>query len=364
MLLRPLADDGRTGINGAAIEQDIFGRSTSLYLQQAFFSGHYGVFERIATWVHLSWFYVLPLVTVLVVLRYREEFLSYLSWHSCALYLALFAFFIAPMQPPWMADGSVTRILTLRVDGFVEIDTNPMAAMPSLHVGLPLVLAVWAKSRGHRLLARVLFLYSAAIGLSVVFLGEHYLLDVAGAGVLALAVASVQKVFVVQRIPRFRSFPAIGAAQSGQNLIEFALLAPLLIGLIAGIVVFGIALNTRSSLQQAVREAARQRAVGVAETDALNIGAGNAPDVLAAGDLRFCYPPDADGTRGQTGDPVKAYIFKDGAVGYPYTIVSSTGILKAANVGNLTVRMKPSATTRLEKTAGAPAALPTCPAGS
>ena len=147
------------------------------------------------------------------------------------------------------------------------------------------------------------------------------------------------------------------ASERGQNLIEFAMLTPFVIVLIAAIVIFGLALNTRSSLQQGVREAARQIAVGVPVPTAQALAAGNAPDVLTPADVLVCYP-DNNGSKGQTGDPVRVYIYKDGAEGYPYTLVPATGIFSALGASSLTVRMSPRATARLEKSVTSPVDCP------
>ncbi|PSR20662.1 MAG: hypothetical protein C7B47_17840, partial [Sulfobacillus thermosulfidooxidans] len=51
-------------------------------------------------------------------------------------------------------------------------------------------------------------------------------------------------------------------ARSGQALIEFVLVAPLLFFLILGILVFGLYLNAVTTVQQAVRVGTRAAAVG------------------------------------------------------------------------------------------------------
>jgi Flp pilus assembly protein TadG len=132
-------------------------------------------------------------------------------------------------------------------------------------------------------------------------------------------------------------------SQRGQNLIEFAMLAPFILMLIAIIVVIGLALNTRSSLQQAVREGARQMAVLGADPGAVPtaraLAAGNAPDVLVPGDVKVCLPA---GSTGQVGESVQVSVSKS------VTLVSAAGILKALGMPSLSVIMNPKATARLE----------------
>jgi TadE-like protein len=146
--------------------------------------------------------------------------------------------------------------------------------------------------------------------------------------------------------------------ERAQALIEFALLSPLAIMFIAAIVVFGLALNTRSSLQQAVREGARQASVGATLAQVQDLAAGNAPDALVPADVLVCHPVGTSGTQGQIGDPVRVYIYKGGAEGYPYTLVSVGGIFNALGLGSLAVRMSPRATARLEKSVLTPVDCP------
>ena len=136
------------------------------------------------------------------------------------------------------------------------------------------------------------------------------------------------------------------------------MLTPLILMFIGIIVVLGLLLNTRSSLQQAVREGARQASVGASLTDVKNLAAGNAPDALVPADVRVCHPLGSTGTKGQIGDPVRVYLYKGGAEGYPDTLFSSGGILRALGAPNLTVRMSPRATARLEKTVATPVDCP------
>jgi hypothetical protein len=150
-----------------------------------------------------------------------------------------------------------------------------------------------------------------------------------------------------------------GAGERGQNLIEFALMFPLVLLFIGVIIVFGLLLHTRSNLQQAVREGARQAAVGRSLTDVQNLAAGNSNSTLDPADVLWCHPIDTDGTQGKVGDPVRVYIFRDGAEGYPYDIVPSGGTFDAVfGASAATVRMSPRATARLEKSVTAPVNCP------
>jgi Flp pilus assembly protein TadG len=65
-------------------------------------------------------------------------------------------------------------------------------------------------------------------------------------------------------VKRFRK---IGRAQEGQAMVEFALVLPVLLLLIMGIIQFGILFNNYVTLTDAVRAGARQAAVSRGLTD-------------------------------------------------------------------------------------------------
>jgi uncharacterized protein (UPF0333 family) len=146
-------------------------------------------------------------------------------------------------------------------------------------------------------------------------------------------------------------------SQRGQGLVEFALLTPIVLLFLGAIITFGLAMFARSNLQQAMREGARQAAVGASLTDVQNLAAGNAPEQLAPGDVQWCHPVGPSGTQGQVGDPVRVYIkyAADGQEGYPFNLVPTGSIFGGLfGANSATVRMSPRATARLEKSVAAP----------
>lgn len=66
-------------------------------------------------------------------------------------------------------------------------DPNPIAAMPSLHQAFTLLMALvlWRERRWLGVLGG---LYALAMGASLVYLGEHYLVDVLAGAALAAGV--------------------------------------------------------------------------------------------------------------------------------------------------------------------------------
>lgn len=100
---------------------------------------------------------------------------------------------------------------TVYEQGYQLVGPNDVSAMPSLHVALPFAMALvlWRVSRGKGLLA---FVYSALMALSLVYLGEHYVIDtIAGSGMaFGLFVAS-QRAGILQRVLRTPLMPVADA---------------------------------------------------------------------------------------------------------------------------------------------------------
>jgi membrane-associated phospholipid phosphatase len=107
------------------------------------------------------------------------------------------------MAPPWLAarEGLLPSVARVSRRGFDALGIerqsmvfgglpNQTAAMPSLHTGLACLVAFWAVTRLRSRWRWLALLYPLAMGLTLVWSGEHYVVDCL-AGVLAAAVAMV-----------------------------------------------------------------------------------------------------------------------------------------------------------------------------
>jgi PAP2 superfamily len=109
---------------------------------------------------------------------------------------ALVGFLAYPTAPPRLAGiGIVDTVSNGHVnlnDGLVSSLYNPYAAVPSMHVGYALIVAIsLLRYGGGRLVRTVGMLYPAFVLLVVVATGNHFFLDAAaGALVAALAIAT------------------------------------------------------------------------------------------------------------------------------------------------------------------------------
>jgi membrane-associated phospholipid phosphatase len=71
---------------------------------------------------------------------------------------------------------------------------NAVAAMPSLHMGVTFAVYLFARDVNRRI-ARVLLIYSVLMGFSLVYLGEHYAIDVIVGAACALIIYRIYSLY-------------------------------------------------------------------------------------------------------------------------------------------------------------------------
>ncbi|KRE79696.1 TadE/TadG family type IV pilus assembly protein [Arthrobacter sp. Soil763] len=86
--------------------------------------------------------------------------------------------------------------------------------------------------------------------------------------------------------------PATGRSERGAAAVEFALVAPVLLALVGGIVEFSHAYNLQISVTQAAREAARTMAIENDQALARTAAIAGAPG-LNPGSFTFAFAPGA-----------------------------------------------------------------------
>jgi membrane-associated phospholipid phosphatase len=161
-----------------------------------------------AVGMHWSFFFAPHLMAVLVYWKRREWFGRYVVMVVGTMYVGLILYFLTPTYPPWLAANhghlsDVYRVMDF-VGGKVDKGTyqsfydslgepNSVAAMPSIHEGVTFTMYLWARDHGKRW-APWLLLYVALMGLALMYLAEHYLLDlIAGIGCALIAWFAARK---------------------------------------------------------------------------------------------------------------------------------------------------------------------------
>ena len=176
-----------------------FGQVPSLALQQAFYhAGHVNWYDIAATMFYFLHFAFPLILGYLFWIVDRHLFLHF-SRALIGMAFAAFVFYLLlPVAPPWKAVPGVVKIIDHTLPSFTDLPGIPVpvtlyhwltpneyAAMPSLHAAFPLLGALFAlRLWGAR--AWPTLLYTAGVWLSIVYLGEHYVVDIIGGVIFAL----------------------------------------------------------------------------------------------------------------------------------------------------------------------------------
>jgi hypothetical protein len=194
----------------SGLERALFGGAIpTLVLQHAFYrAGVVGVQDVVAMIFYFMHF-VLPIVVGFIFwLNSREHYRRYIAALLLMSFLAFVTYLFWPSAPPWYQLHDVVKIndqtvhslwgYTLVSPIYHSFNPNPFAAFPSLHAAYPALATVYAWSR-YRALGIGLLLWTAGVLVSIVYLGEHYVVD-ALAGFVYVAVAA----FIVESFVRWR----------------------------------------------------------------------------------------------------------------------------------------------------------------
>jgi membrane-associated phospholipid phosphatase len=162
--------------------------------------------DRVLVWAHWSWFLV-PHGTLLFILVRRPAGFSRATVMTYAVFnLGAGIYWLLPTAPPWYAaldqGGQTAQPPAVRRmmveygeyfwrDGWGSLYSvfggNPLAAMPSLHFATSVMAALLLAEVGP-VAGAVGATYAATLGFALVYLGEHYLVDLVAGAALTGAV--------------------------------------------------------------------------------------------------------------------------------------------------------------------------------
>ncbi len=183
-----------------------------------------------ATVVYFCHFVVPLLVGLVLWLKDRTQYLRFVTALLAMCFVSFVFFLLVPTAPPWYAAQhgylpGVTDLISSALPSYISpyyhlINPNPTAAFPSLHAAFPF-LGWLALRRPYPRGSWILLGWSFLVFASVVFLGEHWFIDVLGGVLLASGTWWVLMRIVVPRVGLLRSARPIlsaPAAASGDAL--------------------------------------------------------------------------------------------------------------------------------------------------
>jgi hypothetical protein len=209
------------------------GLTPTLRLQRAFAKpGAVNRFERALVWCHWTWFFVPHSSILYVLLRDPDRFVSAAARMYAVFDIGAVFYWVLPTAPPWWAaahghheDGEALRVRRMMIEYGTQfwgrrwgalydvLGGNPLAAMPSIHFATSLMAAHLLGEVGP-LPGLIGWSYAALLALALVYLGEHYVIDlIAGAALteaVRLAAPRAMRLAGGHRLLEARMSPAAG----------------------------------------------------------------------------------------------------------------------------------------------------------
>ncbi len=162
--------------------------------------------DRVLVWAHWSWFMVPHGAVGYILVRRPERFVRAALMTYAVFDLGASVYWLAPTAPPWYAASqdaggtherpAVRRMMVEYGEDFWKgrwgslysvFGGNPLAAMPSLHFATSTMAALLLTEVGP-VPGAVGAAYAATLGFALVYLGEHYVVDLIAGAALAAAV--------------------------------------------------------------------------------------------------------------------------------------------------------------------------------
>jgi membrane-associated phospholipid phosphatase len=173
------------------------GHVPTIWLQQHLYHpGHVQWWEVVVTLIYTSHFLTVPTVAVILWLRNRKVSYRFMRRWVVLSVAGLVTYFLYPAAPPWLAwqKGYLAEpVARISTDGWTALglhsagntlnalqadQSNPVAAMPSLHTAYALMAVAFFLPMVRRRWWPVLLAYPLAMTFTLVYTGEHYVADV------------------------------------------------------------------------------------------------------------------------------------------------------------------------------------------
>jgi membrane-associated phospholipid phosphatase len=161
-----------------------------------------GRLDRFLTWAHWLWFLEPYAALLFILLRHPDRFPRAARRLAAVFDVGCGVYFLLPTAPPWWASeqghtGEEVRRIMVEVGEktwksawpamYGALGGNPWAAMPSLHFATSTTAAISLAETG-RLPGIAGWAYALTLGFALVYLGEHYVTDLAAGAALVTAV--------------------------------------------------------------------------------------------------------------------------------------------------------------------------------
>lgn len=165
--------------------------------------------DAVLVWAHWIWFLV-PHTTLLYILIFRRRRFERSAVLVYAVFdLGVLVYWILPTAPPWYAsrqgiieaEPALRRLMVEQGEAFWRerweplyslLAGNPLAAMPSLHFATSVMAALVLADAGP-IEGAVGWAYAVTLGFALVYLGEHYVVDLLAGLALVQGIRRLEK---------------------------------------------------------------------------------------------------------------------------------------------------------------------------
>jgi len=190
------------------------GELPTVRLQRRLARGQWRLGDKVLVWAHWVWFMVPHGALVYVMLRHTRRFDRSAVMTYAVFDIGAMIYWVLPTAPPWYAasdaarhdefDGHPHEVAVRRMmveygeffwkDGwgplYSVLGGNPLAAMPSLHFATSMMAAQLLSETGP-VAGAFGWGYTATLGFALVYLGEHYVVDLIAGAALTTAIRRV-----------------------------------------------------------------------------------------------------------------------------------------------------------------------------
>jgi membrane-associated phospholipid phosphatase len=191
--------------------------------------GAIGRADQVLVWSHWVWFLVPHLTVAFLLLRRPALFPRGAARMYAVFDIGVIGYWAIPTAPPWYAaeqgvlsqsDPALRRMMREHGEAFWKaawaplydvLGGNPLAAMPSLHFATSLMAAHLLREAG-LLPGAIGWTYAITLGFALVYLGEHYVVDLMAGAALTESIRRLAP----------RAAPAARALSAGLQRLERA----------------------------------------------------------------------------------------------------------------------------------------------
>lgn len=153
-------------------------------------TGYAAFFEITGVTVYTLHFLVPLIFGYLLWLESPELYRRYMASFLIISYSSLVTFWLFPVAPPWLAAENGIISMEHKYISVSEkytfgglptiywfMNANLVAAVPSLHFAYPFLAFIYACAYRKKLAAIFLLIYTLVVTFSIIYLGEHYVID-------------------------------------------------------------------------------------------------------------------------------------------------------------------------------------------